>query len=47
MEPDLLKAIDDEVIHVINAKGAPLVTRSDVLKDLIREALAARTKKRK
>ena len=37
--------IDDEVLHQSNQKGR-IVTRSDVVKDLIREALTLRTKKR-
>lgn len=45
MEADFLKQIDDEVLFQSNQRGH-IVTRSDVVKDLIREALTLRTKKR-
>jgi hypothetical protein len=45
MEADLLQAIDAEVLAQSNRLGR-LTTRSDVMKALLSEALAARAKKR-
>lgn len=45
MEAEFLRSIDEEVLYQSNQRGK-LLTRSDVLKDLLREALAARAKKR-
>jgi hypothetical protein len=44
VEPDFLKRIDDEVLRQSNQKGH-IVTRSDVVKELIEEALVSRKKK--
>jgi hypothetical protein len=45
MESTFMREIDDEVLHQSNQVGHVL-TRSDVVKTLITEALAARKKRR-
>lgn len=46
MEAEFLRQVDDEVLYQSVQKGH-VATRSDTIKELLREALAARAKKRK
>jgi hypothetical protein len=46
VEPEFLRQLDEEVLRASNAAGR-ILTRTDVVKEMLTEAMAARAKRRK